>query len=893
MPAQGGLLKFLDAYVAFHGDMSGLDSDIAKAEGKAKAAGDRVERSFNPRRVLGALATAAAAGFAAMTRGSIALNETLTNVEARSGAVGAQWDAMSNAIQRQNRRTTLSLDEIGDGVQAIHTDLGAVGDEVGLASDRLTDFGLVAEESFAGAVRGADDLKDAYETTLLEALGILDALVVSHRTYGGSLIANRDALVAMAPAIRAANLQWQDGLALINLFNAAGVDATAIPVALQRALATVQSPAELQRLIADISATEDPFLRAEKAADLFGTRAGAKMAAALAPGRGALADYVIDVDEAAGATEEAARKIDSSWTRFGQLIAQNIEGAASSVGNAIGPLLEILASVGTSVTAIALLFPGLGPKVVTGLKAMFTRVTPTAIANGAAMGTASGLAFSAAFTVAAVAAVAATFLIIKDQIDQQGAALQAQAGDFVKTASLEALQQARRGVEQDLAQSKEGFHPIEDFLGLSATPHIQGVLDKLDAEIARRTGEIGSNAGTAASENMAASAAATIAASRALIEAATIEAFGGVPVGIAGVTRSARDAIRDMLAAAASEIESRRSGIDALIDRINENRKKKPLTQTQELERLLQARASKALADELHSPDLQRRLDARALAAALDDAIADLRPRPGIMSDVSKGLIADLKTSTVPELKAFAAWFQLEFNRAAAAIAAEQIPLEFGPGGKKRPGDFRRREIKVENAVETANALIGSKDATAAAIHELLKGALASSDLLIRADAQAEGLRFAESLTDAIDSPTSKANATASMRELAQAAVDFLRSGQAKSMVESAWNALTSGLTLQVPSLSGLPIPVPGPDSRGSLVPSFASGLPYVPFDMFAGIHQREAVLTPSEADAWRSRARGDEGPREQHFHIDQLVLADAHDEFSMTQQLEFLAGLG
>ena len=891
MPAQGGLLKFLDAYVAFHGDMSGLDRDIEKSEQKAKAAGDRVQRAFSPRQVIGALAGAAAIGLAAATKGGIELNETLTNVQARSGAVGAQWDAMSNAIQRQNRRTTLSLGEIGDGVQAIKTDLGATAQEIEMAADRLTDFGLVAKESFVGAVQGADDLKDAYQTTLLEALGILDALVVSHQTYGGSLTANRDALVAMAPAIRAANLQWQDGLALINLFNAAGVDATAIPVALQRALATVHSPAELQRLIADISATEDPFLRAEKAADLFGTRAGAKMAAALAPGRGALADYAIDVDEAAGATEEAARKIDSSWARVLALIVENITGAAASIGNATGPILGIVSSVATTFASLALLFPGMAPRIAGGLKAMFARLLPTATAGGSAMGAAAGLAFSAAFALAAVAAVTIVYAQVRADIEAQGAALVGQVSEFAKVATLEQLRGARAGVEADLERSKKDV--IGSWLGLTGSGEIEKVLEALDRVIAEKSEEIGEHAATSATQGMAATAAAELAAARPKIEAATITAFGGVPVGIAGVTTSARNAIRDMLAAAASEITNQRTGIDALIDRANELAKKPDLTRTEELERLLKARTSPTLLKLLESRDIEKRAVGRELAATLDDAIADLRPRPGVMSDVSRTLIADLKTSTEPELRAFAAWFQLEFNRAAAQAAAEATPLvvpadieERGSGRLK--GILERRERSIDRGVSAANALIGSKDDTAAAIHELMKDALDSADPLIRADAQAEALRWAKAITDAIASPAPIANATASARELGMAVVDYLRSGALKGDVESAWNALTSGLKLQVPSYS-TPM-FKGP--FGGPIPEYASGAPYVPFTQLAVIHGREAVLTPEQADEWRAGRSGDQGPREQHFHIDQLVLSDAHDEFSMTQQLQFLASL-
>jgi len=878
MAARGGLLKLLDAYIAIGGDASEFDRVVAQSEAKAKAAGDRIEGAFSPRRVLGALAVASAAAFGVMTKGGLELNETLTNVQARSGAVGAQWDAMSAAIQRQNRRTTLSLAEIGDGMAAIKTDLGATADEIGMASDRLTDFSLVAQESFGAAVRGADDLRDAYETTLLEALGILDALVVSQQTWGGSLTANRDALVALAPAIRAANLEWTDALALINLFNAAGVDAAAMPVALQRALTQVHSPAELKALIADISATEDPFLRAEKAAELFGSRAGAKMAAALAGGRGALEDYVVGVEESAGATETAARKIDSSWRRMLDLIVQNVTGFLAQIGNATGPILGIAGSVGSAFAGLALMFPGIGTKLVGGLATMFARITPAVALQAGAMGTASGGAFGTMFTAAAaVAAIAAPVAII----------LVAQ-GPIADWLGLSGKQTGPAGTwSPQLGGPFKVPVPVElvpgndDASAQAFRDYLAGLpkgVKGLDYSEWKKAGLQGGAAVTSG-------AAAGVAGGAPAIAAAAAIAFGGIPTGIAGLTSATRQAIAANLAAAASELRNQRTGIDALIDQVNANRKKKPLTQTTELERLLQARASKALSDELHSPDRARRADAKALAAQLDAAIADLKPRPAIMSDVSKALIADLKTSTSEELKGFAGWFQLEFNRQAlaAATAAAAVPV-LDESGRKRAGAFEGRGRGIQAGVEAANAAIGSKDATAAAIHELLKSALESADPLIKADAKREGARFGASLADSIDDPQSKADATASMRELVAAAVAYLRSGEAQALVTNAWHALTGALTLSLPGL-------PAPAGVGHLPEQFASGTPYVERDMLAVIHHREAILTVDQADDWRS-GRAGSGAREQHINIEHVEIADAHDEFSLTQQLQFLASV-
>lgn len=349
------------AAVRFKLDTQSFEAEAAAAGTKAgRTAGDKMSGQLSSQlktKLKATLAMGLAVGFAAITKQGLELNETLTEVQGRSGAVGEQWDRMSDAIQKRNRDTTLSLQEIGDGVAALKTDLGLAGDEMDTASKKLTDFGLVAREVFADSVRGADDLKDAFNLTLAETFVVLDTLVASQQKYGGVITQNRAALVKLAPALSAANLSWQEGNELINLANASGVDAADMITALQKALTKVKSPEELRTLIADIQETEDGFLRSEKASDLFGAKAGAKMAAVLAPGKGALEDYGLTAEETAGRVDKAAEQINSSWNRRIALAVENVTGFLASIGNATGPVLSIVGSLGEALHGVALVAP--------------------------------------------------------------------------------------------------------------------------------------------------------------------------------------------------------------------------------------------------------------------------------------------------------------------------------------------------------------------------------------------------------------------------------------------------------------------------------------------------------------------------------------------------------
>jgi hypothetical protein len=870
MAARGGLLKLLDAYIAIGGDMSGFDAAIAQSEGKAKAAGDRIESAFSPRRVLGALATVSAAAFGVMTKGGLDLNETLTNVQARSGATGAQWDAMSNAIQRQNRRTTLSLTEIGDGVAAITTDLQASAGEVGMAADRLTDFGLVAQESFASAVKGADDLHDAYQLTLAETLSVLDTLEAGQQKFGGTLTANREALISVAPALTAANMTWQQGAELINLFNSAGVDASTMTMALQHALRKVKSPEEFARLVADIQATEDPFARATKAADLFGALAGAKMANALAPGRGAIENYGFTTQETADKVEIAARKIDSSWRRTLDLLVQNVTGFLAQVGNAAGPVIGIVGSLGSALAGLALTFPGLGPKLIGAITGPLVGAAGVQawMTTGTKIGTLIGAAIGPALALAAAGAVVLTWATINDQLNQQAAAIETQTAAFVQTATLDQLEASRAAIGKGMADILN--LPFGRTLYGDQLASMQRDFDAVTAQIEAKR-QAASNAFRAGERGDVDAAARDLAASRTTLEAAAATGFGGIPAGIRGLTAETRKAVADLLTGAANEIRSRRSGIDAAIDQLNADLKNKPLTQTTELERLLKARTSKSLTDALKSPDAQIRADAKALATSLDSAIADLKPRPGIMSKVSEGLIDDLKTSTDTELRGFAGWFALQVQSQAAiaaALAAMPPAVDTGTivGGTVLPDAAHRAAIA--SGIKSA----GSEVVVSAALQELMKAALDSADPLIRADARAEGTRWTDALAEEISSATAKAKIAAAMALLAHGLGGL-----------TLWTAKPGGASVDTGTMVG-----------GTLVfPSGASGIPYVPHDQLTYIHQREAVLTVDQADAWRSAGTGGAGAREQHINIEHIELADAHDEFTVIQHLRFLASLG
>jgi hypothetical protein len=869
MAARGGLLKLLDAYIAIGGDTAGFDAALAQSESKAKSSGERIANLFTPSKVFAALATAAGAAFGMALTGANQLDAATKRLVADAGLTGKAADDASHSLAGMYKNNLQGFDAIGAAMAKVHNDMGLVGQAADDETQRFLTFQKATGQA-SDAVTEFDRIQDAWNLSSADTQSLMDKLIVSHQKFGGSVADSEAALASMAPAMQAANMSIDDGIALLNLFETAGIDASKAPAALARAVKDLKPGQDLNDLIAQLGAIEDPTVRGQKAMEIFGARSGIGLAQAIKPGMTSLADLTASLGETAGASDRAA-EASLSWGDRATLAFHQVGGALAEFGTQFGPLLMLASVVGPKMLAgIAAGLGGAGALLVSKVVGPLLGAAGVQswMTTGTAIGTTIGAAIGPAMAIAAAAAVVLVWASINDQLNQQANAIATQTTEWVKTATVEQMQAQRDTIAKaigDIANLPFGTTLYGDQL-----KSLERQFDAVNAEIKAKS-DAASSAFRAGERGYVAAAAGDLAAAKPVIQAAATTAFSGIPAAIAGLTASTRLAIADHLAAAAGEIRNRRSGIDAAIDQLNADVKKGPLTQTTELERLLKARSSKTLTDSLHSPDRQIKADAKALATSLDSAIADLKPRPGIMSATSKALMDDLKTSSEPEIKAFAGWFALQVqsqSAVAAALAAIPNAPSAGPGGESwSPSQLAAHQAAIAAGIKSA----GSEVVASKAISDLLKAAMASADPVIKADAAAEGSRFSTALAEGINLKTISDKVAAALALLTNGGKGGLTLFNAEPGGSSGGRSRTTG---------------GGPGGTKS----FDTGMPYVAHDTLAYIHRSEAVLTVPQADAWRSGQGG--GGRGVSVNIEHVEIADAHDEFSLTQSLQFLAAV-
>jgi len=277
------------------------------------------------------------AAFGVAAKGAGELDTAVRALQASTGMTAEEADTAGKALTGMYQNNLQGFSEIGKVMENVHNDLGLTGDAADKATAAFLRYATATGQEASGAVSAFDDILDSWGLTAADATKVMDLLIASHQKYGGSIADSQAALSAMAPAMTAAGMSVEEGAGLLNMFAASGIDASTASTAMTKALGKVKSPEELRTLLANISAVEDPFERAQLAADLFGVKAGAKMAVAL--GQGGLDTFMLSLDETAGATDRAADAIESGFGAQMQLKIKEFGGALAGIGSNFGPLL--------------------------------------------------------------------------------------------------------------------------------------------------------------------------------------------------------------------------------------------------------------------------------------------------------------------------------------------------------------------------------------------------------------------------------------------------------------------------------------------------------------------------------------------------------------------------
>lgn len=592
-------------------------------------------------------------GLALVTKNLLELDQIQAEFAADTGATAEEAERAGKAINAMAGRNLQPMREIGRALGKVHTDLGLTGDAAETTAEQFLKFARVTKRDAAEEVVAFDDILDAFGKTADDIPGIMDQLIASHQKYGGSIAENEAALASMAPQLQALGADLDDGIALLNLFAASGLDASQATRALNTAVKNLKPGENLDDLVARISAIEDPTLRAQAAMKLFGTRGGAGLANALKPGIDSLDDFAVSADEAAGSTLEASSALDNTFSARVQLAIKGVTAKITEFGAAFGPALTGLASLVSLGAALGL------DKVIA---AAFAKVaaTPAVVAAVRAAGGALGVEFGLAF-VAELLALPALVMIgeeikkriesglgqpllgqgLKENLEKQGPATyflwfkigedgaQAIADGFSEGMATGAPAAAAA------AQAEIDKHPLAWKLGK--------IEDDLDVDAIAR----GAEAVRKAVAEQAGAMAQELAAGGANLATVSAELAAKLPDAV----RQNQDEVRHQavlsMVAFAAGLRDKRAQIEAAVEQLNDDIEN-TLSSRQERIHLQGVLAGQNITDGLKSTDPIVRAQAQGTVALVSDRLKELGVDASTLGGQAGQNYADALSDTKP-----------------------------------------------------------------------------------------------------------------------------------------------------------------------------------------------------------------------------------------------------
>lgn len=366
-----------DAAIALRADPATFFQDVRKYGAQG---GDQAGQAFGAG--FGRISSAAISALLLGTAASLTqLDTAARRYAADVGADAAEMDKAKTVANEFFRTNTQGYAEILGSLAKLRTDQGLTLEQAQAVEQAYLNFAKVAGIDATTAVKGFDDVQDAWNLTAADGVRIMDQLVASNQRYGGSIQQRLSDLLALAPALQALNLKVDDAIALENVFASAGIETSDVLRGLNAAVKNLQPGQTLQDLIDQVASIEDPTKRAQVAMEIFGPRVGAAIALAFGPEKAQfISDYTVSVTDAAGATKAAADTINGSVPEQFRLAFKDILG---TLGQFFGPL-GALTQVGLGVVALGNSFDVLKVKAIAGWLAT---LGPVALAAGA------GLAF--------------------------------------------------------------------------------------------------------------------------------------------------------------------------------------------------------------------------------------------------------------------------------------------------------------------------------------------------------------------------------------------------------------------------------------------------------------------------------------------------------------------
>lgn len=364
------------------GDAEGFQRSLADVESKLGAFGGKLGKI--------GLAAGAAVGAAALGAGAalFAIGDkfdgAMDSLRVATGKTGTQLDALGANFKNVVKDVPADFDSAAQAVGLLNQRTGLTGPALEDLSKRMLEVTRLTGGDLETNIGNATRLFGDWGVATKDQAGTLDKLFRASQATGVGIDKLSEAAVTFGAPLRAMGFDLDTTVGLFAKFEKEGVNAELVMGAMRKGLANFakageDAPKALARLMDEVKAAKSPTEGTALAMEVFGSKAGPDMAAAIREGRFELGDLLGTIKggkdtimSASADTEDFAEK----WVKFKNRVMVALEPLATKVFGAVADAMETFGPVAEGVIAkVIAVLDRLAPvfkTFITGVSAFFS-----------------------------------------------------------------------------------------------------------------------------------------------------------------------------------------------------------------------------------------------------------------------------------------------------------------------------------------------------------------------------------------------------------------------------------------------------------------------------------------------------------------------------------------
>jgi TP901 family phage tail tape measure protein len=356
--------------------LDGVGTTVEGLDKKFKNVGGSIS-SLGKSMTMGLTLPLTAVGTAAIIAGN-QFDEAMDSIVAGTGVSGDAMLEMQGVLKDVGMSATQSFGDIADAIKGLNQRLGLTGGELESASRAVLTFARVNEIDASSAVEGLGRMLKATGGNVADLNMYLDQLTLASQKSGANA-GNLATMVAdSAPAFKTLGFSVTQTIALLAQLEKSGAKPEEVMMSMGRALSNLSSKGfksaeeALNSYIEKIKKAPTDLEAVSIASDLFGARAGYKLAGQIRAGTFEIDSMVKALENAGGVLDQTSANTMSFNERMAQMknqVTLALQPLGQTMLDIFDKMRPTIMSVIDSINKLATWFSNLDPKVSTAIVA--------------------------------------------------------------------------------------------------------------------------------------------------------------------------------------------------------------------------------------------------------------------------------------------------------------------------------------------------------------------------------------------------------------------------------------------------------------------------------------------------------------------------------------------